>query len=147
MSSKQATRPELRYETRGTELTDHHKILSSYTFIYAAAAVSSTKLSILLLYYRIFGRNAGIAFSVCLGFGGCLAISYPITVWATMASSCKPLSYFWERFAGDTGTCIDIINMINDVVVLVIPIPQIWKLQMGLRRRLGVIGILALGGL
>lgn len=73
-----------------------------------------------------------------------------------MASACKPLHYFWDRFSGVTGTCIDtatfflalgIINLLNDIVVLAIPIPHIWTLQMSKQRRLAVIGILLLGGL
>lgn len=118
--------------------------------------MSSTKISILLFYRRIFQRNAGLFFQVCLGFGGFLATSYPIVVWATMASACQPRSYFWARFSGAGGACIDIntfflalgvINMINDIIVLLIPIPQIWKLNMRREKRLGVIGILLLGSL
>lgn len=121
-----------------------------------AVAVSSTKLSILFLYHRIFQNNGALFFQVCLGFGSLLACSYPIIVWTTMACACRPRSYFWDRFMGAAGTCIDmstfylalgVINMINDIVILLIPIPQIWKLNMSRRKRLGVIGVLLLGSL
>lgn len=83
-------------------------------------------------------------------------MAYPIIVWATMASACKPLSFFWEQFTGVPGSCIDvnsfflalgIINMIDDVIILAIPIPQILRLQMSARKKGGVSGIMLLGGL
>lgn len=74
-----------------------------------------------------------------------------------MATACQPTTYFWKQFTGVAGTCpvdissfflaLGIINMINDVLVLLIPIPQIWKLQMSVQKRLGVIGIMTLGSL
>lgn len=122
-----------------------------------AAAVSSTKISILFFYYRIFRKNAGLCFLVSLGVGSFMAAAYPIVVWTTMATACQPASYFWERFTGAAGGCrvqissfflaLGVINMINDIIVLLIPIPQIWKLQMSVEKRLGVIGVLALGSL
>lgn len=127
-----------------------------YTFIYAAA-VSTTKISILFFYYRIFQKQAGSLFLICLGIGSFMAAAYPIIVWTTMSTACRPASFFWEEFTGVEGTCpisisdfflaLGVINMVNDIVVLLIPIPQIWKLQMSVRKRLGVIGILTLGSL
>ncbi|ROV97415.1 hypothetical protein VMCG_06877 [Cytospora schulzeri] len=131
-----------------------YKILFWYTYVYAAA-VSSTKISILFFYYRIFRKNAGQIFLISLGIGGLMAAAYPIIVWTTMATACQPTSYFWEQFTGVAGECpvdissfflaLGIINMLNDILVLLIPIPQIWKLQMSVQKRLGVIGVLALG--
>lgn len=60
-------------------LTDNGQILFWYTFVYAAA-VSSTKISILLFYYRIFRKNAGRGFTVSLGIGGFMAAAYSIIV-------------------------------------------------------------------
>ncbi|KAF3764072.1 hypothetical protein M406DRAFT_220421, partial [Cryphonectria parasitica EP155] len=115
-----------------------YKILFGYTFVYAAA-VSSTKISILFFYYRLFQKNSSLIFSVCLGLGGFLAAAYPIIVWTTMSKACQPTSFFWEQFTGADGICpvdisnfflaLGVINMINDILVLLIPIPRIWKLN------------------
>lgn len=74
-----------------------------------------------------------------------------------MVTACQPASYFWEQFTGAPGQCrvqissfflaLGVINMVNDVIVLLIPVPQVWRLQMSLQKRLGVIGVLALGSL
>ncbi|TPR01322.1 Oxidoreductase family, NAD-binding Rossmann fold protein [Aspergillus niger] len=62
--------------------------------------------------------------------------------------------YIYVMFGGASGTCIDtdtfflalgIINMLNDIVVLLIPFPQIAKLQMNRRKKVAISGILAVG--
>ncbi|KAK7739763.1 hypothetical protein SLS53_005733 [Cytospora paraplurivora] len=151
MISKYITHTGIKYDDYTIILA---LILFVYTFIYAAA-VSTTKISILFFYYRIFQKQAGRLFLISLGIGGFMAAAYPIIIWTTMASACRPASYFWEEFTGVEGSCpvsikdfflaLGVINMINDIIVLMIPIPQIWKLQMSVRKRLGVIGILTLG--
>lgn len=87
-------------------------------------------------------------------FGGFLTLSYPIVVWVTMSNSCRPVAYFWTQFSDTEGECVDvnmfflaagIINMLNDFVILVIPFPRIIKLQMTLRKKLAVCGIMAVG--
>lgn len=131
-----------------------HQILYSYTYIYAMA-VGMTKVSILLFYYRIFGFQ-GTLWKTCLCVGAALAVSYPLIVWITMANCCQPVSLFWNRFLGAEGDCIDIntfflalgiINMLVDIIVLLIPIPQIIALNMNPRKKLGVCGIFLLGSL
>ncbi|KAF5709794.1 pth11-like integral membrane [Fusarium globosum] len=130
-----------------------YKILFGYTFLYSASC-AVIKISILLFYGRIF-VSTELLFSLSMKFGYFLSISYPIVIWVTMGNVCRPLDHFWTQFAGTNGTCIDIntfflalgiINMINDFYILLIPIPHIFRLQMSLRKRIGVAGILLLGG-
>lgn len=74
----------------------------------------------------------------------------------TMGLCCSPLSHYWTQFKGTEGTCIDvgrfffilaIINLITDVILLAIPVPEILKLQMSRSKKIGVCGILGLGSL
>ncbi|KAL4972846.1 hypothetical protein BDW66DRAFT_169150 [Aspergillus desertorum] len=127
-------------------------LLFSYTFIYALSC-TSTRVSILFFYKRIFSpleRYLRIAILV----SGSITLSYPIIVWVTMSTACRPLSYFWTQFSGAKGKCVDIntfflaagiINMFNDIIILAIPFPRIVKLQMTLRKKLAVCGIMAVG--
>lgn len=73
-----------------------------------------------------------------------------------MGFACQPLSHFWTRMKGTNGTCIDvgqfyvilsIINLLTSVIVLLIPVPEVIKLQMSRGKKAAVFGILALGGL
>ncbi|KAF9638831.1 pth11-like integral membrane protein [Lasiodiplodia theobromae] len=128
------------------------QILYGYTFVYAAT-VSSIKISILFFYHRVFTSN-DLAFKISLLVGGFLSSAYPIIIWVTMGNCCSPITYYWNQFHGAEGHCIDvntfylalgIINMVNDVIILTIPIPQILKLQMSTRKKAAVCGIMLLG--
>ncbi|KAI1398983.1 hypothetical protein F4819DRAFT_466757 [Hypoxylon fuscum] len=129
------------------------KLLYSYTYVYAGS-VSFTKLSILLFYRRIFQRGTKW-FHIRLAIAFFLCVSYPLTIWGVMAFVCKPVSHFWTQFLGTTGQCIDIntafmvltvVNMVNDIVVLMVPIPEILQLQMSKNKKLAVCGVMLLGG-
>ncbi|KAK1982178.1 hypothetical protein LZ30DRAFT_749508 [Colletotrichum cereale] len=113
-------------------LTQVFEILYAYTFVYGSAC-AAIKISILLFYQRIFVSTV-YSFKISLIVGYFLSISYPIIIWTTMGNACKPVSFYWNQFIGERGECIDIntfylalgiINMLNDILVLLIPIPQI----------------------
>lgn len=82
--------------------------------------------------------------------------SYPVIFLFTMILGCTPISHYWTQFKGTEGTCIDvgqffvilaIINLFTNVIVLLIPVPEVLKLQMSREKKGAVFGILALGGL
>ncbi|KAJ5984565.1 hypothetical protein N7481_006664 [Penicillium waksmanii] len=134
------------------ELMQLYKLLFSYTFLYASSC-TWTRISILFFYRRIFSPLE-IYLKVALAIAGFLAISYPIVIWVTMSTACKPVSYFWTQFSGTEGKCIDvnkfflalgIINMINDIIILVIPFPRIIRLQMSARKKIAICAIMAVG--
>lgn len=122
-----------------------------------SAVCCAAKVSILFFYRRVFmASHADLSLRIGIYLGFFLTLSYPIIICVTMATACKPASYFWNQFGGASGTCIDtdtfflalgIINMLNDIVVLLIPFPQIAKLQMNRRKKVAISGILAVGSL
>ncbi|KAK2000545.1 hypothetical protein LX36DRAFT_571998 [Colletotrichum falcatum] len=129
-------------------------ILYVYTLVYGSAC-AAIKISILLFYQRIFITTA-TSFRISMIVGYFLSISFPIIILITMANACKPVSFYWNEFVGEKGECIDInkfylamgiFNMFTDIVLLLIPIPQILGLQMSARRKLAVCSILLLGSL
>lgn len=87
-----------------------------------------------------------------------IILGYFVAVVATIAVACRPVSYFWQQYAdpGAEGTCIDVSEffldngiaaVLIDVMILCVPAPIIWRLQMPKTQRLAVICILLLGGL
>ncbi|KAM0080834.1 hypothetical protein ACKRZS_007003 [Fusarium odoratissimum] len=73
-------------------------------------------------------------------------------VWALTIDQMVEVS----KFKGTEGTCIDvgqffvilaIINLFTNVIVLLIPVPEVLKLQMSREKKGAVFGVLALGGL
>ncbi|GKT40187.1 satratoxin biosynthesis SC1 cluster protein 4 [Colletotrichum spaethianum] len=71
-----------------------------------------------------------------------------------MACACQPVSFYWNQYLGAKGSCINvslfflllgIVNMFNDIVILFVPVPRIWELQMNKRTKTSIIGIMLLG--
>ncbi|CDM29535.1 hypothetical protein DTO013E5_5138 [Penicillium roqueforti] len=125
------------------------KILFAYVMIYATA-ITFTKSSIVFFYGRIFN------FRWSLGFCMFLVLGYWVTIIVTVAVACRPLPYFWLAYTDPTavGVCIDvpkfffgngIAAMLIDVIILCMPMPTIYKLQMQSSQKLAVVGILLLG--
>ena len=138
-------------ESQARSLTSHAQLLYAYVMIYATA-VTCTKVSILLFYRRIFGIKYSLY--LCLF----LTIGYWITIIVTINVGCRPLDYFWRRYTDLTavGTCIDIPKfffgngiaaMLIDVIILSVPVPIVWGLQMPTSQKLAVVSILLLGSL
>jgi len=132
-----------------SDFTKVWKLLFGYVMIYATA-VTFTKVSIIVFYRRIFGIT--YSFYVCLF----LAVGYWITIIIVANVGCRPLSFFWTQYTDPTalGTCIDfpkfffgngIAAMLIDVIILCVPVPIVWRLQMATTQKLAVVSILLLG--
>jgi hypothetical protein len=70
---------------------------------------------------------------------------------------CSPISLAWTQWDGEhTGKCNNnnalsyanaSIGILLDLVALSLPIPQIWKLQLSLRKKIGVLLMFSVGAL
>ena len=74
---------------------------------------------------------------------------------------CSPVSAFWRQFDPDEilpksaykcATDVRVfflangaLNTITDILILVVPIPSVWGLQLGKRRRMALMAIFAVG--
>lgn len=82
------------------------------------------------------------------------------TLWGIIAFfvllfSCKPISYYWNKWDGEhEGSCLShnkillahsTINIILDVAIVVLPMPVLFKLHMRLSKRIGVAAMFAVG--
>ena len=68
---------------------------------------------------------------------------------------CRPLAYYWDRSIPNghcsddnlVGYSISSVGILTDVIVLLMPIPWLWRLRLDLIKRLAVIGLFVLGSL
>lgn len=112
------------------------------------ATVFFTKVVILSLYLRIFPKSTSNAFRVTCWTLIVLCIAAPVGIIFSFIFSCRPISANWNAWDGKhPPRCTDAfaqsmsiasINIALDLVVFTIPIPQVWKLNMSLRKRIGV---------
>lgn len=115
-------------------------------------AIPLIKLSVITFYRRIFGMSRMMWLCVFLTLG--YFIACPIA----FCACCRPPSYYWTQYADPSGgSCVfDLYpfyignaatNVLTDVLILVVPIPLVWKLQMRTVQKVLVTGIFLLGSL
>ncbi|KAM0802244.1 hypothetical protein BDR22DRAFT_778699, partial [Usnea florida] len=113
--------------------------------------IAFIKFSILFFYRRIFPANKfRIATYALLG-----TIA---AIWITSALlsvlPCTPVSYNWDR-TQQGGHCIgnpsyftvgiSVPNIVTDILILLLPLPVTWKLQLRPKKKLALCGIFSLG--
>ena len=115
------------------------------------SANSCVKLSIMHLYLRIF-PNKDFRYTV---YGVmALTISYWGGTIVPILLLCSPGAYLWDQQGNLNRTCLNVsavclsaslINLILDIVVLGLPMPLLWTLQMPLSKRIAVMGVFSMG--
>ena len=113
------------------------------------------KLSLFLLYYRLFGRHQWIRYLVYLGIGSAAAMyTASMVVYGYL---CLPHhGQSWIE-AGLSSRCHNQFimigyvrgpfNVLSDLYLLFLPLPAVWQLQLPLRKRIGIAGIFLTGSL
>jgi hypothetical protein len=114
--------------------------------------LASTKISVLVLYLRIFPHKSVryAAFATI----GMIALSTTIIFFMTVFS-CHPVAFFWDRDIRG-GTCLNVnklayansaMSIIQDLLIVALPLPVLVKLNMGRNRKIGVGFMFAVGSL
>lgn len=67
---------------------------------------------------------------------------------------CKPFAYSWNKLRkGKCGNQHDvylssgIVNLIIDIMIIILPMPMLWGLQLGLAKKLALTFIFGIGAL
>ena len=113
------------------------------------------KLSLFLLYYRLFSRHQWIKYLVYLGIGTTAATYTAVMI--VYGYLCLPRhGQSWIE-AGLSSRChkqfIMIgylrgpFNVLSDLYLLFLPLPAVWQLHLPLRKRLGIVAIFLTGSL
>ncbi|KAK8036949.1 hypothetical protein PG991_001263 [Apiospora marii] len=119
------------------------------TLVYAIC-IFLIKASALLFYARIFNRSKRFR-TILWGFGAAVAGWFLCTALVPWFN-CRPTRKTIDPFI--PGVCFDrmnwflsscVINTTLDLAILIMPVPQIWKLQMTTRRKVQVTLVFLLG--
>ena len=109
-----------------------------------------TKASILLLYRRIFTLHTRW-FRLSYYAIWVLLICWAFAGFFTTTFQCWPIHVAWTHVGGH---CMDmkaslaalaVINTVHNLLILILPIPLIWQLQISMNKRIGICFIFALG--
>ncbi|CAG8083200.1 unnamed protein product [Penicillium salamii] len=124
------------------------KLLIAFECVYVTA-VALTKISILLMYARIFPTKGFRIASIILGV---VSISWAISIIFVSVFQCTPVARAWNPTI--PGTCINlkgsfignaVPNIVTDIAILSLPVRAVWGLHANLVHRLSVIGMFLLG--
>ncbi|KAJ5661513.1 uncharacterized protein N7477_009129 [Penicillium maclennaniae] len=125
------------------------RILFAYLFIYIFE-LFIVKLSLLLFYRRIFGTSS--SYYICM----ILASGWTFGSMIALVTCPAPVSYFWTELInpGDGHYRYDFYkyyignaasNVVTDFLILLVPLPVIWRLKMRVTQKIMVSGVLLLG--
>lgn len=115
----------------------------------------ATKISILLLYLRIFPDTVSTWFRRgCFVLIG-LCVAYCFAAIFSTAFECTPVSFAWLKWDGQhTGHCFNTvaqiyasagINILFDLLVFFLPFPKLIKLDISKQKRVGILATFTLG--
>lgn len=122
------------------------------TILYCPMALF-VKIALLAILTRIFAPFRGKVWFIYI-FLGCLCFYYTVAL-IVKIRICAPIPRYW---LGDQveGSCLDqtaaliadsVISVVSDLIILILPLPLTWSLQMSRNKKLRVIGLLSAGGL
>lgn len=136
---------------------DHITLLLKYYWAGEMPYLFSTvlvKISLLLFFLRVFPNYhfklwCKVLIGICAAFG--------VSFFFALVFQCSPVDYTWLRWDGEhTGSCVNVfvggymhaaLNMVLDIIVLVTPMPLLYKLQFGysMRQKLHAIIMFSFG--
>jgi hypothetical protein len=117
-----------------------------------AAANTCVKLSILSLYTILF---PGKKFARVCYVTGALSFAYFVTVFLESFLLCTPVQYNWDKTVPN-GKCANQTlaylvsggtNLVIDAFIVVLPMPQLYGLQIPLQKRIAIAAMYSLGAL
>ncbi|KAH9204947.1 hypothetical protein DL95DRAFT_255244, partial [Leptodontidium sp. 2 PMI_412] len=114
--------------------------------------IALLKIAFLLFYLRIFPDRSFRRILWALIFVNAMS---GIVFAAAVCLICRPLSYVWNQWDMEhVGQCGDMnalafanagVSIVLDIFTLILPITQVWKLQLGLKKKIGVILMFSVG--
>ncbi|KAJ5544983.1 hypothetical protein N7535_006629 [Penicillium sp. DV-2018c] len=122
------------------------------TILYCPMALF-VKIALLSILTRIFKPFKSKVLFIYI-FLGCLCCYYIVAL-IVKIRICGPIPKYWLGDAVE-GSCLDqdaaliadsVISVVSDLIILILPLPLTWSLQMSRNKKLRVIGLLGAGGL
>jgi hypothetical protein len=123
------------------------QVMTVMGFLYTFAIIS-VKVSVLLLYRRIFTLHEKW-FQICWWANLILLVPCYITTALTLTGLQVSMSNSkkWgpNNLSRYGSLVLGIVNAVSDMAVLMLPVAMVWRLIMSKRERVAIVGIFALG--
>lgn len=129
-----------------TFITDLIRVMYPVNLVYNAA-LTLIKLSVLMFYVRVFKIIK--IYRIALWFAGFIVVAWGITLFFTTLLACIPIEKNWNLSV--PGHCIErpytllLPNILTDFILLILPMPMLWSIQLSFPRKIGLCGLFAAG--
>ena len=133
--------------------SSRHSELALHLFIFNPlynTALTLVKMSVLCFYIRVF--QTVFVYKIFFWIAGALVLSWWVIFTFLSLFECTPVHKTWEPQT--LGSCIShnriflgtaILNILIDFLLLVLPMPMIWRLQLNTGRKVALLGVFAAG--
>ncbi|PYH91603.1 hypothetical protein BO71DRAFT_401244 [Aspergillus ellipticus CBS 707.79] len=132
------------------EIENMVRILFANVLLYILT-VPLIKISIILSYRRLFGMQWTMWACIFL------AIGYWIGCTVGFLCACQPVSYYWSQYEAPLGghrrfnlypfyIGHAVANLAGDILILLVPIPLVWRLKLRVAQKIQILSIFLLGG-
>jgi hypothetical protein len=108
------------------------------------------KTSLVVFYIRIFGNAPNFRLSAYIAIG--VLVAWAISVVLETFLLCRPLAFNWDTtikgVCGNRNTVYvsaGALNVVTDFMVMLLPIPHIIKLQLAVKKKLGLVFMFSIG--
>lgn len=114
--------------------------------------VGAAKISILLIYYRIFAISRSLRRHV-LVVGVVVILFWAATTLATIFN-CWPIEWSWKNSSSPAPYCINynifwltagVIEVVLDIWIIILPMREVKKLQLSVQKRVGLASVFLIG--
>ena len=133
----------------GVEPATGSKILFAIELVYNAS-ITFIRISVVLFYYRIFGKDRWYKRSLWITLS--ILVSWWISISVLAIFQCSPVARQWGY--STPGHCLSfygtfmgvtIPNVFVDLLILVLPLPMLWRLQINIKKKLALVANFMLG--
>ena len=122
--------------------------------LFFIVSISLSRVSVLVFYAKLFevrtysNKAWRWAYYIIFGF----TVAWPVTYFPYAVAQCRPVQKYWQSWL--PGSCSNmftffisaaITSVAIDVAILTIPALPLWKLDLGLGRKLAIAAVFVLG--
>lgn len=130
----------------------YSRLILAAPLVYAACC-ALTKITLCIFYSRL---SPSVAFQWAVWTTVVICASSYIAIFFSLLFACKPIAASWDPLLRPTAACVNqgaiyiataVIGIVTDVMLISIPVPTIWGLQMPTKQKIGLTLMFGVGSI
>ncbi|KAH6616245.1 hypothetical protein C7974DRAFT_441811 [Boeremia exigua] len=130
----------------------YSRLILAAPLIYALCTACA-KSALCLFYGRL---SPSVVFQIAVKATLVLIIGAYTGIFFSLLFACRPIAASWDPLLAPIAQCVNVgaiyistavIGIATDIILLGLPIPMIWKLQMPLKQKIGLTGMFIIGSI